>query len=160
MGQDPDAIEREIRDTRERISSRISGVQRRIAGDVENLKRDAEDEANVAIEELKGLFDLGEQTRQHPYTLLTGGMGLGVLLGVASESISLNGNGHQSSNGHNGSNGWGNGSSQSASGLNGLLSGVLSLAATTFQDELKDLMRDGFASLRNGARNGNGASRL
>jgi hypothetical protein len=155
MGQDPDAIEREIRESRQRISQRISAVQRRVGDDIDSLKRDAENEANIAAGELKGLFDLQQQGSQHPYTLVAGGLGLGVLLGVASESISLGGNGRNNSN----SNGQyrNNGSSHDGGGensgtLNGLMSCVLSLAANTFQDELKDLIRDGFASFKSSAR--------
>jgi hypothetical protein len=136
----------------------MAAVRERVGDDVATLKRDVGDQGNEALGQLKGLLDIGEQARAHPLSAVAGGLGLGVLLGVASDSISA-GNGRAKGRGDGSHNGAyeavarpqnNNGSSEGA--FNGLLSGVLSMAAGTLQDELRELIREGFASLKDGVR--------
>ena len=149
MGQDPAAIERQIRESRARISGRIEVVQQRIANDVEGLRRDANQQSSEALDEIKGLLDLEQQTRAHPYTMLAGGLGVGVLLGMASESLTSghdpqapakNTQNHQSNN----------------SLFAGVLAGVLEVTSDTLRDEVGNLLRDGFSSFKSSMKESQG----
>ena len=87
MGKDPAEIEREIAQKRSAIGSHIEGVQTRVRDDVAELRHSAEDQASATMEQTKSKLDFSAQAREHPLSMLTGALGLGVILGAASEGL-------------------------------------------------------------------------
>ena len=102
MGKKPDEIEREIEQQRLEISQKLDRLQGRVQHDIEAVKSTASEEVNTMFGRATGAFDIKRQAEEHPLTLMAGGLGLGVLLGAASEGRS---NGGHSSSGKNGGRG-------------------------------------------------------
>jgi hypothetical protein len=81
MGKRPDDVYEEVRQTREEISARIEEMRQRGKEDAQEFKSRVEDLFQGA--------GLREQVEQRPVTVLTGALGLGVALGMASESVNV-----------------------------------------------------------------------
>ena len=153
MGAKPDEIERQIADQRARIDHRLQGLETRVKQDVDNVRSEASNRASDTVGGVKQIFEPDGPMREHPLSMMAGALGLGVVLGMVSEGItsgggdsSRNGSNHQSS---------GSRSNGSSSGLASMLSGLVGPAAATAQNELQDLIKEGFASLKGRGSNGN-----
>lgn len=81
MGQKPDVIEQEIRETREAISNKIDRMTSRGADNVREIGSRIED----FLEEKR----IAPTAREHPFATLAGAVGLGVALGMASGAVHL-----------------------------------------------------------------------
>ena len=152
MGAKPDEIERQIADQRARIDHRLQGLETRVKQDVDNVRSEASNRASDTVGGVKQIFEPDGPMREHPLSMMAGALGLGVVLGMVSEGItsgggdsSRNGSSHQSSESR---------SNGSSSGLASMLSGLVGPAAATAQNELQDLIKEGFASLKGRGNNG------
>ena len=141
MGKKPDDIEREIRERRALISRKMNDLQARVEGDINGVIGAASDEASTVMERVSRTVRLEERMERSPLTVLAGGLGLGVLLGVASEGIGgsgrSNGNGRRDSRNGRYDNGGG------SSALDGLLGGVTGAAANVVSKEISEFLRAG-----------------
>lgn len=155
MGKKPDEIQREIEKKRADIGQRIEGLQHRAQEDVQAVRAEAKDRSSHALEDAKGQISMDtvkQLVDEHTLSTMAGAVGVGVLLGVASE-------GFKSSGGGGGRNGHSNGRSNGASnggggGIAGIMASFMGPAASTAQNELEDLVREGFASLKGQVRQG------
>jgi ElaB/YqjD/DUF883 family membrane-anchored ribosome-binding protein len=148
MGRNPDEIEREIASRRSQITNHIQDVQERVRDDVASVKQTASEQVSEAVDQTKTKLDFKGQTREHPYTMVAGALGLGVLLGAVSEGMpgggkSGNHNGGNQDSGHSSSN---NGSSSGM--LGGLVTSMLGPTADTVRDELRELVKEGFSTFK------------
>jgi hypothetical protein len=124
----------------------MEGVQQRVRTDVTDLKQSVEDQDSDTLHKTKSKLDLGAQTQEHPLSMLTGALGLGVILGAASEGLPGR-DGSQSrprDTSQPSSNGDGNG----GGGLGGLVMTAVGPAAETVRDELRELIKDGFSTFK------------
>jgi len=149
VGKNPDEIEREIARKRSAIGSHMQDVQTRVRDDVVELRQSAEDQANHTMQQTKSKLDLSAQTKEHPLSMVAGALGLGVILGAASEGLpgggsSSNGNGRssQGNGGHSSSSNGGGGM------ISGLVTSVIGPAGETVRDELRQLVKDGFETFK------------
>jgi ElaB/YqjD/DUF883 family membrane-anchored ribosome-binding protein len=149
----PATIERQIAERREHISSRIQGVQERVRNDVSEFKGTAKDQASNTLNQTKSKLDFGSQTREHPYSMLAAATGLGVVLGIASEGLPSGGAGSKpgSNNGASSNGGGGNG----GGAIGGMVMSVIGPAADSIRDELQQVVREGFSTLRDSTGIGN-----
>jgi hypothetical protein len=140
VGKKPDDIEREIKERRALISRKMNDLQGRVEGDINEALGAASDEATTVLERVKGTVRLEERMEQSPLTVVAGGLGLGVLLGIASEGVggSKNGRHDSYSNGRNSNGGGGGGSA-----LDGILGSVTGMAANVVGRELTEFLRAG-----------------
>jgi ElaB/YqjD/DUF883 family membrane-anchored ribosome-binding protein len=145
MGRNPDEIEREIASRRAQITNHVQDVQHRVRDDVAEVKQTANQQATEAINQTKSKLDLTGQTKEHPYTMLAGALGLGVVLGAASEGLPGGGNGSRHSNGRNGDS---HSDGASSGMLGGLVTSMLGPTADTVRDELRNLVKEGFSSFK------------
>jgi hypothetical protein len=81
MGKRPDVIYDEIRLTRQQISTRVEEMRTRGQDDAQEVKDRVADVFQGA--------GLREQVEQQPFVALLGALGVGVALGMASESVNL-----------------------------------------------------------------------
>jgi hypothetical protein len=81
MGKNPDLIEQEIRAKRDAISGRVEEMRQRGADDIE--------EVTSGIKETFEGGGIKDQVEKRPFTVLAGALGLGVALGLASETVNL-----------------------------------------------------------------------
>jgi hypothetical protein len=147
MGRNPDEIEREIASRRAQITNHVQDVQHRVRDDVAEVKQTANQHATEAINQTKSKLDFKGQTKEHPYTMLAGALGLGALLGVASEGLSSGGNGSRPSNRRSGDS-YASSNGASSGMLGGLVTSMLGPTADTVRDELRDLVKEGFSSFK------------
>jgi ElaB/YqjD/DUF883 family membrane-anchored ribosome-binding protein len=149
MGQDPAAIEREIARKRSAIGSHIEGVQTRVRDDVAELRHTAEDQANATVQQTKSKLDISAQAREHPLSMLAGALGLGVVLGAASEGLPGSGGGaNGGGNGHGQSSSRQQSNDQSNGMIAGMMTSVIGPAAETIRDELRQLVKEGFGAFK------------
>jgi ElaB/YqjD/DUF883 family membrane-anchored ribosome-binding protein len=135
MGKKPDQIEREIREQRDAISARISGLQERVQKDVESVKTEAQSRANSVKDQAKESLNLDAQVQDHPLASLAGAFGVGVVLGVLSDSgDAAMDYGARSAR-------------RSGSVLTGLASSLWGMAGAGVQDEIRSALRDGVRSM-------------
>jgi len=155
MGAKPDEIERQIADQRARIDHRMQGLESRVKQNVETVRTEASTRASDTVGGVKQIFEPEGPMREHPLSMMAGALGLGVVLGMVSEGITSSGGGDSRSNGsnHQGNESRSNGGG--SSGVGSLLAGLVGPAATTAQNELQDLIKEGFASLKGRSSNGN-----
>lgn len=149
MGKKPDQIERDIELKRRDIGRRIEGLQHRVQDDVNAIRTEAKDRSSTALEGAKEnlrLDSVKQLVEDHTLSTVAGAMGVGVLLGVVSEGLGSGGGSRSRSNGSSYED-RGNGSS-GGSGMAGMLTALLGPAASTAQDELQSLVRDGFETLK------------
>lgn len=169
MGKKPDEIECEIKQHREQMEGRISGLQGRVRHDIDSVRGEARGRASGAFGDAKQNLDIERLMRDHTLPSLAGGLSIGVLMGAASEGFgSANGKRKHAQNGS--SNGASaeeytasaedNATSEQThddgagggSGLGGLMASALGPAARTAQDELQELVHEGFAAIKGRAR--------
>jgi hypothetical protein len=81
MGKRPDDIYEEIRQTRREISGRVEEMRERGKDDAHEVKERVQDVFHGA--------GLREQAEKRPFVTLLGALGVGIALGMASESINL-----------------------------------------------------------------------
>jgi len=146
VGKNPAEIEREIAQKRAAISAHIDDVQHRVRSDVSDLQETARREAGASVDETKHSLNIGAQAQEHPLSMLTGALGLGVILGAASEGLPGGG-----SNGKNDRSYDQRSSSSNDAGdglLGGLMMSVAGPATETIRDELRDLIKEGFSSFK------------
>lgn len=146
MGKKPAEIQHEIEAKRAAISARMEGVQQRVRTDVTDLKHSVEDQASDTLHQTKSKLDLGAQAQEHPLSMLTGALGLGVILGAASEG--LPGRDGSQSRSRDTSRSSSNGGEHESSGLGGLMMTAVGPAAETVRDELRELIKDGFSTFK------------
>jgi hypothetical protein len=146
VGNNPAEIQRQIEAKRAQIGARIEGVQHRVRGDATDLKQSAEDQASATLEQAKSKLNLSAQAQEHPLSMLTGALGLGVILGAASEGMPGRSDGRhdsgQASTSRSSSNNSGDGM------LGGLMMSAIGPAAETVRDELRDLIKEGFSAFK------------
>ena len=153
MGKKPAEIQHEIERKRAAIGSHIEDVQHRVRDDVTTLKHSAENQASQTVGQTKSKLDFSAQTQEHPLSMLTGALGLGVILGAASEGLPGNGKSRSNDNGRRPGAHFEPSSSQNNNGgggmLGNLMSSFISPAGETVRDELRELVKDGFAAFKN-----------
>jgi hypothetical protein len=81
MGKRPDDIYEEIRQTRREISGRVDEMRERGKDDAQEVKSRVQDVFQGA--------GLREQAEKRPFVTLLGALGVGIALGMASESVNL-----------------------------------------------------------------------
>jgi ElaB/YqjD/DUF883 family membrane-anchored ribosome-binding protein len=138
MGKKPDEVESEIRAKRRAISDRLQSLEARAGDDVSWLRSSLQDRANEVADKAGALFKVPESMQERPYTTLLGAAGLGVALGMASESIPSTRR-YDSRNGRQ---------NDGEGLLDGFFGSILGVAASTIQDEMKRLIREGFSEVR------------
>jgi hypothetical protein len=122
-----------------------SEARSRTSGGVESAK------STLNSDSIKGMM------QDHTVSMIAGAVGVGVLLGVASEGIGGGGASGPSDGRHSGQSN--NNQSDAGGGLFSMLSSFISPAASTAQQELQDLIREGFATLKEQVRPGGNESR-
>jgi hypothetical protein len=146
VGKKPAEIQHEIEAKRAQIGAQIDGVQHRVRSDVTDLKQSAQDQASETINQTKSTLDVGAHAREHPLSMLTGALGVGVLLGAASEGLPGSGRRDQHNGQHNGNQ---QASKEKSDGFLGcLIMSTLGTTADTVRDELRELVKDGFSTFK------------
>jgi ElaB/YqjD/DUF883 family membrane-anchored ribosome-binding protein len=159
MGANPDEIERQINEQRARINDRMQGLEYRIKEDVEKVRTEATNRTSGTVDGVKGVFQPDGPMKDHPVSMLAGALGVGVLMGMVSEGLTSGGGGSSSSRGNRSyENGRSSNGGGATSGLASLVSSVIGPAAATAQNELQDLVREGFSSLKSMTSNGNSSA--
>jgi len=144
MGKDPDAIDRHIAEQRARIGQQIASLKGRVRADLRSVRDEAKGRVSMVAEEAKATMDVDSQMKEHPASILTGALGLGVVLGmIGGESSSRDGRAPSYGDGPSTPRGGSQGSL-----LGGLLGPALGSVSGTLTEELRQLIREGFASLR------------
>jgi hypothetical protein len=151
MGANPDEIERQIAQQRARIDEKMKGLETRIRDDVENVRAEATTRASGTVSGAKEIFQPDGPMRDHPLSMMAGALGLGVVLGMVSEGLTADG--HDSSRGRHDGYSRDTRSSESSGGIASMLSSLIGPAAMTAQNEIQDLVKEGFSSLK-GRNNG------
>jgi ElaB/YqjD/DUF883 family membrane-anchored ribosome-binding protein len=138
MGKNSDVIEQEIRARREAISGRFDEMRERAGDDA--------DEVASRVKEAFESAGLKEQVEKRPLMVMAGAVGLGVVLGMASESINvrsvLDRDKSQQGRSLNGT------QARSGRGEGGLISGLTSALEYAAVDEGRELLRDWIRGLR------------
>ena len=147
MGTNPDEIERQIREQRARIDERMYGLESRIKQDVDTARTEAANRTSGSVDSVKEIFQPSGPIKDHPLSMMAGALGLGVVLGMVSEGLTT-GNGSASNGGGRPYARPENGSSGGSSGLASMVGSLVGPAAVTAQNELQDLIKEGFASLK------------
>jgi ElaB/YqjD/DUF883 family membrane-anchored ribosome-binding protein len=159
MDKKPDQIERDIREYRDQVSSRIVDLRARARDDVHKVRSEARSRTSGGVESAKSTLNsdsIKGMMQDHTVSMIAGAVGVGVLLGVASEAIGDGGaSGSNDSPQKSQSN---NNQSDAGRGLISMLSSFISPAASTAQQELQDLIREGFATLKEQVRSGGNES--
>jgi ElaB/YqjD/DUF883 family membrane-anchored ribosome-binding protein len=140
MGKKPDQIENEIRQHRAEVTRRIDALQTRMQDQIGAASQNTRARVSGAVDEAKSAFKPGGMMQEHPLSTMAGALGMGVLLGVASDGFTSNGGRTNDSRQAR--------SSSAAGGLTSLLSFIAGPAASTAQDELQQLVREGFGAFR------------
>jgi hypothetical protein len=160
MDKKPDQIERDINEYRDQIASRMAGMRRRAQEDADKVRSEAKNRTSGSVEGVKGILNevkMREIMQDHTVSMVAGAVGIGVLLGVVSEGIG--GGSGSSSNDARQTNRSENNRPDSAGGLAGMLSSFISPATSTAQQELEQLVREGFATLKQQVRQDGNDSR-
>src|SRR5438105_14342578 len=82
MGRDPGSIEGEIRERRRRAEDRVFELRHRLGRDVEAVGEQAQQLQASALHEAGKAVDIETRVREHPYSTLAIGFGVGACLGV------------------------------------------------------------------------------
>jgi ElaB/YqjD/DUF883 family membrane-anchored ribosome-binding protein len=146
MGAKPDEIERQIAQQRARIDQRMQGLESRIRDDVDTVRTEATNRASGTVSGAKELFQPEGPMHDHPLSMMAGALGLGIVLGMVSEGLTADGAG--SSSQRHGGYPRETSSSNGSSGIGSMLSGLVGPAAVTAQNEIQDLVKEGFAALK------------
>ena len=142
MGKKPDQIENEIRQHRAEMTRRMDALQERIQDQVATTRDDTKARVSGAMGEARTALKPDTLMQERPLSALAGALGVGVLLGVVSEGFGSGGGGRQEQRfSESRSNG-------SGAGLAGLLTYIAGPAAQTAQNELQQLVREGFDSIK------------
>lgn len=147
MGKKPAEIERKIAEKRNHITERIENLQTRMQDDMQAVRSDARDRSSRVLDDAKETLkvdSIKQMLEDHTLSTMAGAVGVGVLFGVVSEGL---GSGNGSSRRDSRDNGNSNGHS-SGGGVGGMLASLVGPAASTAQNELQDLVREGFATLK------------
>ena len=158
MGTNPDEIERQIREQRARIDQHMQGLESRIRQDVDTARTEAANRTSGSVDSVKEIFQPSGPIKDHPVSMLAGALGLGVVLGMVSEGLTAGDGSSSQPNGRT----YGRNGSQSSNGSSGIASMIGSLvgpAAITAQNELQDLIKEGFATLK-GRDNGHSSNTI
>ena len=154
MGANPDEIERQIAEQRARIDERMRGLESHIKQEFDNVRTEASNRASGTVGGVKEIFQPDGPMREHPLTMMAGALGLGVVLGMVSEGLTSGGD-----SGDRNRQPYRRGDyrqSDGSSGISSMVGSLLGPAAVTAQNELQDLIKEGFATLKGG--NGNSPS--
>jgi ElaB/YqjD/DUF883 family membrane-anchored ribosome-binding protein len=149
----PDAIDQEIRASRENIGRRIEELQSRLQKDVRSVRRETRGQAQQMMGGAGGQADLNKLMNERPLGALAGAAGVGAFLGFISNSVHMPRRG-----GRNRANALdsdedietskSNGGRGNGLGLAALLATVASPVTDVLRDELRDLMREGVRSIK------------
>jgi ElaB/YqjD/DUF883 family membrane-anchored ribosome-binding protein len=146
----PDAIDQEIRASRESIGRRIEELQSRVQKDVRSVRTETRGQAQKMMGGAGGQADLNKLMNERPLGALAGAAGVGAFLGFLSNSVHMprrsgrnRADSFDSDEDIETSNGRGNGL-----GLAALLTTVASPVTDVLRDELRDLLREGVKSIR------------
>ena len=153
MGTNPDEIERQIREQRALIDQRMQGLETRIRQDVDTARTETANRTSGSVDSVKEIFQPSGPMKEHPLSMMAGALGLGVVLGMVSEGLTSGGGNTSQSSGR--SYARNDGSSSGSSGIASMVGSLLGPAAVTAQNELQDLIKEGFAALKG---QGNGAN--
>ena len=146
MGKSPDEIEREIARRREWLSQRIGSLQERVDDDINSMKSGVRDRAKGAANTTKDSVDVRSKVEEHPLTMVVGAFGVGVLLGVMSDSAGgAEDELHERRFGSNGR--------RDDGFLSEIAGSIMGFASSTVRDELRQVVRDSMSGL-NGRREG------
>ncbi|HET9200044.1 MAG TPA: hypothetical protein VFO84_03590 [Dehalococcoidia bacterium] len=144
MGKSSNELQREIEELRAQLSGKTDHVRGRVQGDVEGV-RDSFTQQVETVKENANYHALEERVRQNPLTYTAGALGVGVALGMLSDSISIGGSGKSSSSARD---------QRQPSNESGILGGMLgSLTANlggTIQEEAQSLIRQAFEGFKAG----------
>jgi ElaB/YqjD/DUF883 family membrane-anchored ribosome-binding protein len=146
----PDAIDQEIRASRESIGRRIEGLQSRVQKDVRSIRTETRGQAQKMMGGAGGQADLNKLMNERPLGALAGAASVGAFLGFLSNSVHMPHRGGRnradafdSDEDIETSNERGNGL-----GLATLLATVASPVTDVLRDELRDLVREGVRSIK------------
>lgn len=134
MGKKPGDIEQEIAAKREAISRKIDEIAERGSEDAQEL--------NERFQEIYNDLPLKDVAHDHPFLTVAGALGVGVVLGMASESVSLGGDGRSSSDDLYRER------ERSRDGGGGLVSGLVGAIEGMALDEGRRLLREWMAPAR------------
>src|SRR5437867_11675584 len=132
MGKDPGSIEWEIRERRRRAEDRVVGLRHRLGRDVEAVGEQAQQLQASALHEADKAVDIETRVREHPYSTLAIGFGVGACLGAL-----MDGDGKPGGDNRRTENG--------GSALSGLMGSLAGFTAETFGTELKSMLREGIS---------------
>jgi ElaB/YqjD/DUF883 family membrane-anchored ribosome-binding protein len=146
----PDAIDQEIRASRESIGRRIEELQSRLQKDVRSVRTETRGQARKVMGGAGGQADLNKMMNERPLSALAGAAGVGAFLGFLSNSVHMPRRGGRNSASAfdadeeiETSNERGDGL-----GLAALLATVASPVTDVLRDEVRDLVREGVKSIR------------
>lgn len=92
MAKNPDDVEREIEEQRQAIGRKLDRLQDRIEDDFEGVKHGFGEGTSTIRDQAKQVFDFEAQVRDYPLVSLAGALGVGVLIGLVTDSGGGNGN--------------------------------------------------------------------
>ncbi len=138
MGKDAAQIEREIEAQRLLVREKVEAMRGHVRKDLDSVRGEAQGRASHAVGQAKGALDLHGQMEGHPYTMVAGALGLGVLLGVATDGKSAMRDQDMRAAAE--------APARPSLAAEALLS-VWGLAAGALQDEIRSLIHEGVAGL-------------
>jgi ElaB/YqjD/DUF883 family membrane-anchored ribosome-binding protein len=146
MGKDPAELDRQIEQQRQQITRRLDDLQGRIRKDVSSVRDEAKGRASNMAGEAKTYVDFQTQMRERPALTMAGALGVGVLLGVLSESLTASDSSYTGAPRY----AYEPPARPSAltSAFNDLAGSIFGPATSTFRDELRDLVQEGFTSVK------------
>jgi len=148
LDRKPESIELEIADQRRRIEEKVRGIRGRVNNDIATLETSALERASAALDEVGHLVNLETPMREHPYTTMAAGFGLGAALGAFTDGGQDDGSSSWSPDGRRSS-------SQDGGGLMGFVGSLVGLSADMLQAEVRDYLREAISNMfSNKRRNG------
>ena len=138
MDRKPESIELEIADQRRKIEDKVRGIRGRVDTDVATLSTEARERANLALDEV-GRF-VESPMREHPYTTMAAGFGVGACLGAVTGGLPIGGSSrHETHEGRT--------SASQDGGVAGFLGSLVGFSADTLQDEVRDFIRQAISEV-------------
>lgn len=146
MGASPDEIERTIGARRRELSEKVDELTGRVQSDVEETPARIKQTTSETGEQIMGGLKIDQFLRDHPLSAVIGVLGLGVALGIGSESMPKRKDeprGDSSSDDHRDGRASGASFAGMAAPLSGILDTVQTMATAWLTTSFRELL-DGF----------------